>query len=134
MAIRLSVIVVAAALAGLAAVVATAALSARPVLFLAAGLTMFCVLAAGGIIVATRRLPVRAQLVAFTVSALRAGMFAAAMLVPAGDPGHDPAPVAGQGFWQLPAGSRIAYVRVPAHGHPGQPRWCSCTAGRAWPT
>ena len=45
-------------------------------------------------------------------------MFAAAVLVPAGDPGHDPAPVAGQRFWQLPAGARIAYVRVPAHGAP----------------
>ncbi len=32
------------------------------------------------------------------------------------DPRLPPAPVEGQRFWELPTGSRIAYVRVPAEG------------------
>jgi proline iminopeptidase len=37
-------------------------------------------------------------------------------LLPLHDPAIPPAPVPGQAFWELPTGSRIAYVKVPAAG------------------
>jgi proline iminopeptidase len=61
----------------------------------------------------------------------------AAALLPLGDPRLSPAPVPGQAYWDLPTGSRLAYVRIPAappagtrpapapvvflHGGPGTP-------------
>ena len=65
-------------------VVVVAAVSARPPVFLAAGLAVFVVTA----------------------------------LLPLGDPRLPPAPVAGQRFWQLPSGSRVAWVHLPARGRP----------------
>src|ERR671910_10670 len=49
-------------------------------------------------------------------TALVVGAFAWTALLPMDDPRLPPAPVAGQRFWELPTGSRIAYVRLPARG------------------
>jgi proline iminopeptidase len=119
--LRLLLVVVAAALVGLAVLVGAAAVSARPALFLGAGLAVFLAVTAGGVALATRRLPAarrgRTRLVALTVAALGGvAVFVATVLVPVGDPRLQPAPVAGQRWWQLPTGSRIAYVHLPAQG------------------
>ena len=112
-----------AAAAGLLALAGTAAVSWRPVVFLGAGLVVFLAVLAAGVVLATRRRPAegrrRARLVAFGAWAL-AGIvvFVATVLVPVGDPRRPPAPVAGQRFWDLPTGSRIAYVERPAGGRP----------------
>ena len=112
-----------AAAAGLLALAGAAAVSWRPVVFLGAGLVVFLAVLAAGVVLATRRRPAegrrRARLVAFGAWAL-AGIvvFVATVLVPVGDPRRPPAPVAGQRFWDLPTGSRIAYVERPAGGRP----------------
>ena len=112
-----------AAAAGLLALAGTAAVSWRPVVFLGAGLVVFLAVLAAGVVLATRRRPAegrrRTRLVAFGAWAL-AGIvvFVATVLVPVGDPRRPPAPVAGQRFWDLPTGSRIAYVERPAGGRP----------------
>jgi proline iminopeptidase len=102
--------------------IAAAAATAVPALFLLAGLAAFCATMALGLLVvmrgsaAGRRRRVRALSVA--VSALVVvGAFAVTALLPLDDPRVPPAPVAGQQFWDLPTGSRIAYVRLPARGH-----------------
>jgi proline iminopeptidase len=112
-----------AAAAGLLALAGAAAVSWRPVVFLGAGLVVYLAVLAAGVVLATRRRPAagrrRARLVAFGAWAL-AGIvvFVATVLVPVGDPRRPPAPVAGQRFWDLPTGSRIAYVERPAGGRP----------------
>ena len=120
MLLRLALVVVAAAIAGILALVGAAAASARPAVFLGVGLVVFVAATAAGIALVTRRLPTRrrrTRLVAVTVGVL-AGMavFVVTALVPVGDPRLSPAPVAGQRFWELPTGSRIAYVHLPARG------------------
>jgi proline iminopeptidase len=109
------------AAAGLGAMLGTATLTDRPPLFLSTGLAAFCVTYILGLLVATRGLgrPRRrpALLLGFCAgTVLVAGAFAWAALVPMGDPRLPPAPVAGQRFWELPTGSRVAYVCVPARG------------------
>jgi proline iminopeptidase len=112
-----------AAAAGLLALAGAAAIFWRPVVFLGAGLVVFLAVLAAGVVWATRRRPAegrrRARLVAFGAWAL-AGIvvFVATVLVPVGDPRRPPAPVAGQRLWDLPTGSRIAYVERPASGRP----------------
>jgi proline iminopeptidase len=112
-----------AAAAGLLALAGAAAVSWRPVVFLGAGLVVYLAVLAAGVVLATRGRPAagrrRARLVAFGAWAL-AGIvvFVATVLVPVGDPRRPPAPVAGQRFWDLPTGSRIAYVERPAGGRP----------------
>jgi proline iminopeptidase len=121
--LRLALVVVAAAIAGILALVGAAAASARPAVFLGAGLVVFAAATAAGIVLVTRRLPTRRRrrirLVAVTVGVL-AGMavFVVTALVPVGDPRLAPAPVGGQRFWELSTGSRIAYVHLPARGRP----------------
>lgn len=121
--LRLALPVMAAAITGLLALVAVAAVSARPVVFLLAGLVVFVAATAAGVALVTRKLPHRrrgrTQLVAVAAEVL-AGVvvFGATALVPVGDPQRPPAPVAGQRFWELPTGSRIAYVHLAAHGTP----------------
>jgi proline iminopeptidase len=120
--LRLVLVVVAAAAAGLLALVGVAALSARPVLFVAAGLAVFLAAGAAGAGLATRKQPGRqrrrARAGAAAAVLVSAAVLAAALLLPVGDPQHEPAPVARQRFWQLPTGSRIAYVELPAYGVP----------------
>jgi proline iminopeptidase len=121
--LRLPLVVVAAAIAGILALVGAAATSARPAIFLGAGLAVFVAATAAGITLVTRRLPEqrrrRTRLIACTVAVL-AGVtvFGATALVPVGDPRLPPAPVAGQRNWTLPTGSRIAYEHLPARGTP----------------
>jgi proline iminopeptidase len=117
-------VVVAAAVAGLVALFGVAALSARPAVFLAAGLVVFLAALAGGVAWWTRRLPERrrrrARVAGFAAGALvGVGVFVVTALLPLGDPRLAPSPVAGQRFWKLETGSRIAWVRVPARG-PGR--------------
>ena len=120
---RLPLAVVAAAIAGLLALVGAAAVSARPAVFLLAGLAVFMAATAAGVALTTPKLPNprcrRTRLVAFAASVLAGvAVFGAAALVPVGDPRLLPTPVAGQRYWELPTGSRIAYVHLPAHGSP----------------
>jgi proline iminopeptidase len=115
--------VVAAAVAGILALVGAAATSARPAVFLGAGLAVFVAATAAGVALVTRKLPEqrrrRTRLVAVTVGVL-VGMVAfwATALLPVGDPRLPPAPVADQRYWELPTGSRIAFVHRPALATP----------------
>jgi proline iminopeptidase len=126
MVLRLVLVVVAAALVGLAVLVGVASVSARPALFLGAGLLAFLAATAAGIVLATRKLPSQprqgTRLLAVAAGTL-AGMlsFTVTALLPVGDPRLPPAPVSGQRFWELPTGSRIAYVHLPAHGRTRRP-------------
>src|SRR5215218_3684891 len=96
--LRLPLAVVAAAIAGVLALVGAASASARPAVFLGAGLVVFVAATAAGIALVTRKLPERrrrrTRLVAVTVGVLAgvAGFWATA-LVPVGDPRRPPAPV-----------------------------------------
>jgi len=112
-----------AVVAGLAALVGAAVLTAQPSLFLLAGLVAFAVTFWLGLLPATRWIPPgrrrRGRAVLFgAVGAAVVVAFAGSVLSPMDDPRLPPAPVAGQRFWDLPAGSRIAYVRLPAAGNP----------------
>jgi proline iminopeptidase len=119
--LRLPLAVVAAAIAGVLALVGAAAASARPAVFLGAGLAAFMAATAAGTALVTRKLPQqrrrRTRLVAVTVGVLAGvAVFGMTALVPVGDPQLPPAPVAGQQYWELPTGSQIAYVHLPAQG------------------
>jgi proline iminopeptidase len=123
--IRLVVFVVLAALlataAGVGALIGAAASTDRPPLFLLAGLLAYCAVYALGLLLATRGIaPTRRQCsraVLFCAgTAVVVGAFAWTALLPMGDPRLPPAPVKEQRFWELPTGSRIAYVRIPAEG------------------
>jgi proline iminopeptidase len=121
--LRLPLAVVTAAIAGLLALVGTAAASARPTVFLGTGLAVFVATSAAGITLVTRKLPVqrrrRTRLVAVAAGVLAGvAVFGATALVPVGDPRLSPAPVAGQRYWELSTGSRIAYVHLPTRGTP----------------
>ncbi len=123
---------------GLGALLGVATITDRPPLFLLAGLATFCLVYLLGVLLATRgiasarRSRVRAVVYIAGTAAVVA-VFAATALRPLSDPRLPPAPVAGQQFWQLPTGSRIAYVHVVAknpshptpviflHGGPGVP-------------
>jgi proline iminopeptidase len=123
MVLRLVLVLMAAAVAGLAALVGAAMGSARPPVFLGAGLVVFLAATAAGVALATRKLPAarrgRTRLVALAVGGLGGvAVFVVTVLVPVGDPRLPPAPVAGQRWWQLPTGSGIAYVHLPARGAP----------------
>jgi proline iminopeptidase len=119
---KVAAAILAAAAAGLVALVGVAAVSARPVLFLGAGLAVFLTAAAAGVALATRgrpRQPRRQRVVAFAVGTLAGvAVFTVTALLPTGDARLPPPPVGGQRFWRLPTGSRIAYVRVPARATP----------------
>src|SRR5919202_3247581 len=97
--LRLAVVMVVAAVAGLAALVGAAMGSARPPVFLGAGLVVFLAATAAGVALATRKLPVarrgRMRLVALAVGGLGVAVFAVTVLVPVGDPRLPPASVAG---------------------------------------
>jgi proline iminopeptidase len=120
-ALLLVLVVLVGASVGLLVLIAAAAATAVPALFLLAGLAAFCATLALGLLVVTRggaagrRRRIRAISVA--VSALVVSTFVATALLPLDDPRVPPARVAGQQLWDLPTGSRIAYVRLPAQGH-----------------
>ena len=123
---------------GLGTLLGAAAATDRPPLFLLAGLFVFCAVYLLGLMLATRGIsPSRRRRVRVGLfcagTVLVVGAFAWTALLPMGDPRLPPAAVAGQRFWELPTGSRIAYVHVPAggdarqtpviflHGGPGTP-------------
>jgi proline iminopeptidase len=123
---RALAIVVAAAvglIAGAAAFLGAAMLTDRPALFILAGLAAAVIVTATGMAVALRGLftsdnrrlrvatPVGMALVVSSIAAL-------AVLWPLGDPDQPPAAVTGQAMWELPTGSRLAVVHVPAVGRP----------------
>jgi proline iminopeptidase len=120
--LRVVLVVVAAALGGLAVVVGAATLADRPVAFLGAGLVAFLAVIAAGVALATRRVAGegrrRVRLAGFAAAALAGVVFWATVLVPVADPRLPPNPVAGQQFWELASGSRIAYVHRPDQGTP----------------
>jgi len=124
--------------AGLGALLGAAAATDRPPLFLLAGLIAFCAVSLLGLMLGTREgSPPRRRRVRVGLfcagTVLVVGAFAWTALLPMDDPRLPPAAVAGQRFWELPTGSRTAYVRVPAdgdarqtpviflHGGPGTP-------------
>ncbi len=124
--------------AGAAAILGVAALTASPALFLLAGLLTFCLVFALLVLLVTRRRPRgdrrRLRLLLFAAgAAVVVVLFAVTALRPLDDPRLPPDPVAGLRYWELPTGSRIAYVRLPAqapvretpviflHGGPGVP-------------
>jgi len=111
---------VAPAVAGLLTLVAVARVSAQPAVFLLAGLAVFAVATGIRIVLATRGMGDRQnQMVARTVFPLGAvALFTAAFVLPGSGPRLEALPVAGQSIWQLPTGSRIAYVHLPAQGTP----------------
>src|SRR5829696_3397821 len=107
--------------AGLGALIGTATITERSPLFLLAGLLAFCVVYSLGLLLTTRGVSSlrkrRVRVALFcTGTALIVGVFTWTALLSMGDPRLPPAPVEGQRFWELPTGSRIAYVRVPAEG------------------
>src|SRR5215203_5968583 len=107
--------------AGLGALIGTATITERSPLFLLAGLLAFCVVYSLGLLLTTRGVSSlrkrRVRVASFcTGTALIVGVFTWTALLSMGDPRLPPAPVEGQRFWELPTGSRIAYVRVPAEG------------------
>jgi proline iminopeptidase len=107
--------------AGLGALIGAATITERPPLFLLAGLLAFCVAYALGLLLATRGVSSlrkrRVRVASFcTGTALIVGVFTWTALLSMGDPRLRPAPIEDQRFWELPTGSRIAYVRVPAEG------------------
>jgi len=107
--------------AGLGALIGAATITDQPPLFLLAGLLAFCVAYSLGLLLATRGISSlrkrRVRVALFcTGTTLIVGVFAWTALLPMGDPRLPPAFVEDQRFWELPTGSRIAYLRVPAEG------------------
>ncbi len=123
---------------GLTVLIVTATLTPEPVLFLLAGLVALCLTNYLGLLLVTRRIEAtrekRIRNIYFVGStALVVVFFVVTALTPMGDPQLVPAAVEDQQFWELPTGSRIAYVKVSAesdaretpviflHGGPGVP-------------
>lgn len=106
---------------GIGALLGAATVTARPPLFLLAGLLAFCAAYLLGLLLATRRISPsrkrRFRAVLFCAgTAVVVATFAWTALLPMGDQHLAPASVEGQRFWELSTGSRIAHVRVPAEG------------------
>lgn len=106
---------------GTVALLGTATITARPTLFLLAGLAAFCAAYLTGLLLATRGVSSlrkrRARAILFCAGTVAlVGLFALTALVPMSDPRLPPAPVEDQRFWELSTGSRIAHARVPAEG------------------
>ncbi|HVX44899.1 MAG TPA: alpha/beta fold hydrolase [Mycobacteriales bacterium] len=108
---------------GVGAIIGVAWVSASPPLFLAAGLIVFGLVLFGGIGLVTRSF--RGE----RIRATRIGSFAGIFLVvvalfafttlrPAASDPQLPAAVKGLQYWDLPTGSRIAHVEIPASGTP----------------
>ena len=122
---------------GVGALLGVAAVTDAPVLFVLAAPVAFGLIAAGTGALATRGLdlPRRRRWLARIggVAGVIGVIGMASLLVPLGDPVIPAAAVPGQVFWDLPTGSRIAYVKIPAagarkedpiiflHGGPGVP-------------
>jgi proline iminopeptidase len=128
----------AAAVAAAATLIATASVIARPWVFLALATLVFVASATSLVAVVTHRLPREprgrlrrcARSIGVPIGLL---VFGLTTCVPIGDARRAPTPVAGRRTWELPTGSRIAYVRLAStsgarrppvvflHGGPGIP-------------
>lgn len=116
--------VLAGAIVGLGGLVVAATRTSAPVLFLGTGLVLFLVISGLGFGLqfsrsrapGTQRHSVARAGLALGLSVL---MFVLTTLVPMRDLRMTPAPVDGQAFWDLPTGSRIAYVHLAAVRGPG---------------
>ena len=121
--------------AGLEALLGAATDTDRPPLFLLAGLFAFCAVYLLGLMFATRKIPPSRRRRAAHRAVLRGhrpGRRRLRVDCPAPDGRPSPASrsSAGQRFWELSTGSRIAYVRVPAEDPARRPS-SSCTAAPA---
>jgi proline iminopeptidase len=113
-----AVALVAASVLGVAALVAAARVSDRPPVFLAVGLAVFLLATALGTRLAARgaRATGRRWVLFLGAAGIGIAAFLLGVLLPLRDPQLPPRPVPGLRTWQLPAGSSIAYVHVPARG------------------
>lgn len=110
---------------GITALLGTAVVTDRPALFLSIGFVAFCAVYSLGLVLTTRQM-LSARRARFRATSFALGTvvvtvaFAATALRPMLDPRLEPTTVPAQRFWDLPTGSRIAYVRKPAEGraHP----------------
>jgi proline iminopeptidase len=107
--------VIVAILVAYGAIVGVADLTAKPALFLVAGLIVFCLANALGVSLATKPINRTGRITIFVLSTvLVVGAAVASGVHHAQD---DPArPVAGMRYWDLPTGSRLAYVHLAASG------------------
>lgn len=120
-------------IAGIAILIGTAAFISSPVVFLLAGLVGFLAVYWLMLCLLTRRQPDTRPVLFFAGAVIVTGLFAWTTLRPLGDPQLPPDPVPNQQFWNLPTGSRIAYVHLAPetsnglapvvflHGGPGVP-------------
>ena len=119
LAVRGAAVAAASIVLAVAAVLATASVTARPVLFLAAGLLAGVGSGVAGARWAVRHVagPGRRSLAAAVAGAAVLAVVGVgfAVAVPSSAEGR-PAPVAGERFWQLPTGTRARYVEIPARG------------------
>jgi proline iminopeptidase len=114
--ISVVVAAVVAIVVGYGAIIGIAAITAKPILFLVAGLVAFLLANAAGIGLATKSIQRSGRITTYAVSSM---VVLALVIVSGISRGHgDPgAPaVAGMRYWDLPTGSRLAYVHLPASG------------------
>ena len=110
------VAVLVAVVVGYGAIVGVAVLTSKQLLFLVAGLVVFLLANAVGVGLATKAVSRGGRITTYAVSTL---VVLALVLVGGVQRGHqhDAAPaVAGMRYWDLPTGSRLAYVHLPAAG------------------
>jgi proline iminopeptidase len=115
MALAVCVVLAGAVLLGTLTVLAAAMLTDRAGLALAVGGLAELAAAAGGLRLLLRRSPNR-RIATVSVPAALVVVSALGVLLPLPSPRLAPAPVHGQKYWQLPSGSQIRYVFLPAQG------------------
>jgi proline iminopeptidase len=107
---------------GVGALAGAASVTDEPWLFVPAAPAAYALIAAGTVALATRGLEESRRRRWWVRVAGTAGVIGlvglAALLVPLNDPANPPEAVPGQQFWDLPTGSRVAYVKIPAVGTP----------------
>lgn len=108
---------VVAVLAGATATLGLARVTDRAAAVLAAGGVVEGLVAATALSLILRRLPRHKVTAAAIAGGLLVGS-AAAVLVPLNDPRQAAAEVPGAARWELPSGSSVRYVHVPARGQP----------------
>lgn len=109
---------------GVATVIGTAMVTAKPILLLVAGLVVASAVAVGGCRWAARGHEGRHRraVMATTGAAMAVVVGGLALIVatPSRDPGQPAVTVEGERFWSLPTGSHLRYVKVPARGTPDE--------------
>ena len=108
--------VILAAAAGFGAIIGVAVLTDKPALFLVAGLLGFALSNAVGISLTTKSVRRGGRITTYVLTTLVVVAAVVFSSVPRGHPHDVAAPVAGMRYWDLPTGSRLAYVKLPASG------------------